>query len=339
MSAADAPPREASVFSRAPFCVACAFFLVAGYALGAFGVAPPFSRPLILRDGAPAAHAAGAGAPAAAPTAYASVSFSDWVRRGVAAAAVNFDPASLPAFLNDALPPCSTPSRAARVLILGDSISRLMIDDGCASIGGRQRVWGENFTYQVGSFAATVCETADGAIAYLNLYGSRPQGPYYFDHVNSAADPWADTELRIAHGMDQFAAAFGEPLAVILRTDMWDLHVLMGKPELSRPERDVFFGAVANDTRTALAQIRARAPRALVGTHTVPLVLWPGMAGVFTQYENAIRLAAIDEGLFLFDFNLLSAPFPPESVVRDHHHPTPEFCAAFLQIVYASVHG
>ena len=327
MSAAVAP-REASVFSRASLCVACASFLVAGYALGAVGPAPPFSRALILRDGAPAA----------APTASASVSVSDWVRRGVAAAAVNFDPASLPAFLDDALPLCSTPARAVRVLILGDSVNRLMIDDGCASIGGRQSVWGEGFTYQIGSFAATLCETADGAVAYLNLYGSRPQGPYYGGHVNSADDPWADTELRIAHGMDQFAAAFGEPLAVILRTDLWDLHVLLENPELSRPERDVFFGAAVNGTRAAIAQIRARAPRALVGTHTVPIVLWPGMAGVFTQYENAIRLVAIDEGLFLFDFNLVTAPFPPEGVVRDAHHPTPEFSAAFFRIVYASVH-
>jgi hypothetical protein len=62
------------------------------------------------------------------------------------------------------------------------------------------------------------------------------------------------------------------------------------------------------------------------------------MASVFTQYENAIRLVAIDEGLFLFDFNLVTAPFPPEGVVRDAHHPTPEFSAAFFRIVYASVH-
>lgn len=68
--------------------------------------------------------------------------------------------------------------------------------------------------------ADKLCVTADGVIAFLNIYGTAPKGPYASGHgsSSSAGDPWADTELRVQHGLDQFTEKFGAPNFVILIT-------------------------------------------------------------------------------------------------------------------------
>jgi hypothetical protein len=303
--------------------VAFAICGFASFALGVHSAGAPSTLPLFRHAAAPMLPPAG-------------VSFANWVQRGIAAAAVNFDPAVPPAFLNEPLPPCTTHSRAVRLLILGDSVSRYMIDNGCMAIGGTQYNWGEGFVYKASASPASACETDDGVVAYLNLYGSKPRGPYY-GHVNTGDDPWTDTELRIARGMELFTAQFGEPMAVILRTDLWDLHMLLDKPPLPPPERAEFLKAMAGTMRVALRQIRALAPRALLGTHTIPMITWKNFDDTFTQAQNALRLLSIEEDLFLFDFKLATDPFPPAVVNRDIHHPTPAYCATFLQILYGSV--
>jgi hypothetical protein len=299
--------------------------------------------------GAPALTAAAPASSATPAAAVTETTFASWVNCGMAAASTNFDAAILPAFLNETAPHpyCKTPSRNVSILILGDSINRYMIDDGCGLIGGTLADWGVGFTYKVGASAAKACITPTGVIAYLNTYGSKPKGPYYTNHVNSPEDPWADTELRIAHGVAQFTERFGAPLLILFRGELWDLHVWLGSDisKYTTEDRNALFATYTNDNRGSIEAIRAAAPHALLGLHSVPLIKWANfLQRLHVQYVQAMRNFANDNALIYFDFFALTLQLrvqfdgdpKSEILLRDHHHPTAAHCAAFLRIIYLS---
>ena len=260
--------------------------------------------------------------------------YKRWVEAGVLQAALDYSAVRAPAFLG-AGPPAACEKTADEVVIfiLGDSVDREMVDCSCDGASGRLESWSDTFKYQAGVTADRVCITSlNSAIGHLNIYGSAPTGPYLHGHVNTEDDPFADTELRVRHGIDQFAAKFGDPSLVLFRADLWDLHVTGEAQGLDRAE---LFERYLRNMREVFAYVRRRLPRTIVGTHTVPTIKWGRT--LFQQYQNAVRLLAReDDELVLFDFQLLTQDLPLEAYLRDTHHPKPEFLLSFFQIIHGS---
>lgn len=259
--------------------------------------------------------------------------YKRWVEEGVGLAALDYEPMNTPAFLAaDPPQPCSSSASRVNVFLLGDSINRFMIDDSCAALGGQAQNWAEHFAYRVDASPDKLCVTANGVIAFLNIYGSAPRGPYYGNHSSTPDDPYADTALRVQHGLDQFTRTFGEPTFVLFRSELWDLHVTAYRVV---EDRAALFAKFLEDSRTIFRYIRRRLPRAYIGTHTTPTIRW-GMS-LFHQYQNAVRLLAREsDDLFLLDFQLLLADLPLDVYLRDTHHPKPVYLSSFLDMIYRS---
>jgi len=122
------------------------------------------------------------------------------------------------------------------VLLLGDSIDRYMVSDGCVAheVPEASLVdWGKSaFSYKEGSKACGSCfwedepATRKVTVGNLHLYGTNPTGPYLHGHTNDATDPYTDTPLRICKGIELFAANAcpDQPIDYVFQAQLWDLH-------------------------------------------------------------------------------------------------------------------
>jgi len=310
---------------------------------------------------APAQPAAAAAQPAALPAQPAAAAapdspsraFKSWIEAGFGEAALSYAygaPAAPLAFLSAALPAaCASPRLApgARangsflVLIFGDSINRFMFEDGCAAAGGFApdgARWTANFTYRVGASQSDACELPWGVMAFLNVYGAAARGPYYEDH-GSHVEFKGDTAERVPEGLRQFAARWGrDPDAVIFRSEIWDQSLTLARVTAGLPwaNRSAVMAAFARDVRAAFAGLRARLPRAVLGTHTTPTVNRGSGGGLtyFNAYTAALRAVArgLDD-VFLADWNALTAPLDPADTQKDAMHPDGKYSGPFFAAV------
>ena len=238
------------------------------------------------------------------------------------------------------------------VLVFGDSIDRLVVEDSCHLWGSNPSSWAVNFSYKVGAPADLLCDSRHGRLAFLNIYGSAQKGPYAHGHASSADDPYADTELRVAHGLDQFLQRFGTPDVVFYRSELWDLgaHMLLDGHNssgcwppvacsnttrvFSADQLDQLFEEFIDNFLITIKYIRQRVPKSMICTHTVPDITF-GMH-LFPRYQNAVRFVADVAELCLFDWNKLLSPYSPTEYLRDFHHPNTTYTAAFGELLMST---
>lgn len=258
-------------------------------------------------------------------------------------------------------------SNPINILIFGDSINRLMVNDGCKSIQGKLSSWGEdNFTYHHGSASSIACTTTSGTIGFLNIYGMNRNGPYANNHTNCLTDPYADTNLRVLHGLDIYKQKFGSPSLILLRSDVWDMAALINQPskgymnsvliklleDLKFCNVDIIENAIITRSKTTSTErmkyiekyleeslwqfsyIKNLAPNATIATHSIPLISW-GLE-LFFQTENALRRASIEKDIVLYDFQMLFTGTPQIDYLRDIHHPKEIFTSSFFNVIVTS---
>jgi len=221
------------------------------------------------------------------------------------------------------------------LFILGDSIDRYFVEDFCRVHYGQFHDWEKrgNFSYKVGAASALTCMIGQVKIGVLNIYGTNPKGPYFRNHTNVPDDPYADTELRIPHGIQTYQELFGIPNFVIFRGDLWDMHPLSsamtnGEFDESNINKTELINHMIHTYTEDFKQIKTLLPNAYIGTHTVPQIKWG--AHLFSPIQNLLRyLSAENLGLFLFDLNLMTMDFNPNKVLRDVHHPNRVFSLYF----------
>jgi hypothetical protein len=215
--------------------------------------------------------------------------------------------------MRELLPPVS-------ILFLGDSVDRYVTIDTC---GARTPLipWSRGqFKYRtgLGPGAAMLCNTAtNDSLAYLNLYGSAPHGPYHHGFKNTAADPYADTPARVCAGLGTYQRHYGAPIAVVFNTILWDIAV-----EDVRIPLDVFRKQVTERVRDVL---RCKNDSSKLFLRTAPSRHWweqtllaaghtfvPTPAHNLSHPEQPARIAAANEfmrqlssqlGLGLLDFD------------------------------------
>ena len=271
---------------------------------------------------------------------YSSALFNNWLKKSFALLSVAYNSSTSTDVFDAAH--CGSLAKPPSVLIFGDSINRFMVDDICAQQGATVSGWATNFSYKAGASADGLCNTSLGILSFLNIYGSAAQGPYLHGHRNTPDDPFADTELRINHGIDQFVTKFGSPNFVFYRSELWDLHVTAfpngnataGEYHLSVHQRDTLFKKFFADNEATFAQIRSKLPNAFICTHTIPNIKW-GM-NLFPMYQNALRYLAENLSLCLYDFHQLLQGTEPGEYLRDGHHPSHPYSASFANIIMHS---
>lgn len=151
---------------------------------------------------------------------------------------------------------------SVNLFIFGDSVNRNMIRDFCDHHNGTIYQWGKGvFAYRVGASPSQLCRVGNITIAMLHLYGSQPTGPYHKNHHNTKDDPYADTKLRIPHGIEEYSLHYGIPNFVLYRTELWDICI---QPSI--------LSSIQHNYQVNLAQIHTLLPASWVGTHTTPAV-------------------------------------------------------------------
>ena len=173
------------------------------------------------------------------------------------------------------------------ILVLGDSVDRFMVCDFCET-NPKYKLsahWA-NITYWINP-ASFCCVSTDFIFCMANIYGSPPKGPYAFQFTNNdTIDSNVDTQLRIPVIMNDFIDKFGHPQFVLFRTDIWDLCSYTEKDFKVFAANESIQQFIA-DTQNAFKIIHKMAPKALLGTHTVPKITW-GLE-YFYAFLNAMK--------------------------------------------------
>lgn len=121
----------------------------------------------------------------------------------------------------------SKPTNSFKLLLLGDSVDRMAVDDWCIlkrSQGLRANMtmsWCEE--YAMGRkdhrWHCTSCQTNQDIVASVHLYGSSDEGPYHFHDPN---DTYQGTAIRLPLMITKFISLHGVPDRVIFHTNQWD---------------------------------------------------------------------------------------------------------------------
>ena len=293
---------------------------------------------------------------ASAAAADGCVTFKAWLEAGVANASLTYAYAQNVPFLADPLPArrclAGPPAPSTRILLLGDSINRQVLQAGCGDVGGRAPsapIWTEQFTYREGASVSHVCELplGEGSVAaFLHVYGAAANGPYYMGHGSQghstpeAVEFCGDTAERIPEALRQFTAKFGGPPTVVLfHSEVWDLMdtgLRIEKGLLARRDLGARLNAYVLDLRRVFAQLRAAlGPHALLGIHTVPLIMRD--ADLYHGFSNAMRLFARTSDVFMLDWGRLVQPLTPEETQADKVHPNGPILQVFFRVLTQSI--
>ena len=227
------------------------------------------------------------------------------------------------------------PSKKFHILLLGDSVDRYLIDDGCGAWSNSSMYdWAEGeFVYKFGSGASQTCTTLWGSMSFLHLYGAPQAGPYLNGHVNTEADPFTDTPLRIKRALALYVERFGfSPRVIVYQSCLWDVHRVKSE-EMTIRKTFQLVAAQEVDLLKNLRLLREILPsQVAVFTRTTPHSSPPRIA----EMTNALRRASKALGIGVLDWDLMmrgEAPTLCDGIFRDAGHPTPAYSRAFIVAV------
>ena len=225
------------------------------------------------------------------------------------------------------------------MLMLSDSIGRLLVDDWCHYQNSKSKEWGD-FKYKASSAASQVCVVGKITLGFVHLYGSDPIGPYVgvdnFIITNTNEDPYTDTNLRIKHAIEIFSQQFGIPNFILIRNDLWDI-IKQPIPMRNTHDHSDLMEKYLHNYKLNIAEIREILPSVHIGTHTIPTPTWGGI--LFQKYENMLRLlsASSSNSIYLLDWQLLTPNSPDNGNsfhLRDGHHPKMNRIIVFANLMF-----
>ena len=229
-----------------------------------------------------------------------------------------------------------------RILLIGDSVDRMITEDWCISIGlplkgsgGRawENRWADGVMRYGGAkgkkMAAYICgsHVTNDSIAFVHIFGSNPTGPYFQGFMNSVEDPFTDTPSRIQHAMKLYYEAYSSPDIIYYNSVQWDLQLEYSnsiyKIELETPHSSVWNESIKRfekNVNSRLNEIEQHAIRlskkwgkiANVGIRTALFNPTPSSHQspsialedrIIHAYNNILRKIATERNLTLFDLD------------------------------------
>ena len=124
--------------------------------------------------------------------------------------------------------------KVKRILLIGDSLDRLIVFDYCNFRGGHFSQWGDH-TIKYGGQRGTkmpsaICEeniksihdpniSYNNTIAFFHIFNSAAKGPYLWIDTR---DPYADSAPRIDKAVELYRHQIGEPTEILFQSELWD---------------------------------------------------------------------------------------------------------------------
>lgn len=218
--------------------------------------------------------------------------------------------------------------RPVRILLLGDSVDRYLVADGCEGLGANAPWdWSDGlFPYRHGMSGAGLCSTPDGSVtlASLHLFGAAPAGPYLHNHGGELDD----TAPRIHRGLAQFRKKVEQgPSHIVYQSNNWD--ALLHLREHNGP---ALLRAFVGNVNATLARLRELEPLAALLVRTTPSNM-----PLKAMYNEGLRAAAALQGVAVLDWGAQATPLLLQQApfYRDNGmHPSVYYSRAFaLQLV------
>ena len=225
-----------------------------------------------------------------------------------------------------------------KLLLLGDSIDRMAVDDWC-TLKQSQRVpanltnsWCEEYLIgrDVGhKWHCFSCETDEDVIASVHLYGSGDKGPYHFKDDN---DIYEATAIRLPLMIAKFISIHGLPDRVMYHTNQWDSRCGDSNPWFASKTDDLF----RIDTLKRIEQIQEILDNKIdVGLRTAA---WSVRGGdIIHSYNKIIRDISHEKNLTLYDLSddIWSTVNYDKTMewrlFRDSIHPLPPYTARIAE--------
>lgn len=223
-------------------------------------------------------------------------------------------------------------SRAVHILLLGDSVDRLMLHDVCTRLGSSIREWApETFAYKWGGTFR--CDTEWGSLTFVHFYGVHPVGPYFSGYVNTQSDPYVDTELRIPKVFERYSEVFGsDPDVVVYQSFLWDIYMwnARGSETSMPPERIKFLaGEYERQFEANVDSILSLvAPRAILLLRTTPA---PARSQLVPEYNSIVRDIGRRRVLPVLDWDTIIRGEAWKGIMRDDIHPSEKYSESFGQ--------
>ena len=198
----------------------------------------------------------------------------------------------------------SKPTHSFKLLLLGDSIDRMAVDDWC-TLKQSQRVranltnsWCEEYLIgrDVGhKWPCFSCETDEDVIASVHLYGSGDKGPYHHKDDN---DIYEATAIRLPLMIAKFISIHGLPDRVMYHTNQWDSRCGETDAWKAHKPENLFI----NDTLKRIEQIQQ------IFDYKVDLGLrsaaWSARGGnMIHTYNNIVRNISLEKNLTFYDLS------------------------------------
>lgn len=213
------------------------------------------------------------------------------------------------------------------ILLLGDSVDRMIVTDGCSQWQSNLSEWGSGlFKYKYG--AAYTCSSTWGRLSALNLFGAKQSGPYFLGFSNNEEDQYVDTPLRIRKGINQYRAEFGKfPDFIVYQSLLWDMQESRGDgPPLTDVRMSSLMQQFLQDTLTNVDLITTQRPTCSVFLRTAPLI---GGYQIAPEYNNILRRVARLRKLGLFDWDMMLRGLRSNAIFRDQQHPIVPLTSSF----------
>jgi hypothetical protein len=216
------------------------------------------------------------------------------------------------------------------ILIIGDSVDRLIVQRFCESRGTHSIDWADGI-FRTRRFDSVLCRTSHGCISHLHVYGSNATGPYFAGVNTTEHDPYAGTQARIRKGLELFTYKLGPPTIVVFQIVAWDLSRLMRDRALSDPTK---LAEYRDNMAARVREILALKPNATtLLLRTAPASNFA--KGLMHAYNAVLRNLSREMGVGLVDFDRMLWAAPAGRAVaigdlfKDNVHPHRRFLARF----------
>lgn len=128
-----------------------------------------------------------------------------------------------------------------KVLLIGDSIDRMITHQWCYSNHLKIYHWGEGTIKDGDPYVkqpSFYCRRSydNDSLAAVHIFSSKPYGPYYL--VSSKGDPYVDTSIRVVKALECYIKEYGIPNKVLFNTELWDLRPFYALPEGTMIQRN-----------------------------------------------------------------------------------------------------
>lgn len=211
---------------------------------------------------------------------------------------------------------------ALRILLIGDSIDRIMVSEWCKMNRKDMTSWGEHSILnhaknKVTRMPSGVCtiESLNVTLASLHVYGSSAAGPYLF--VDTSSDQYAGTSRRIEKALEIFYQQFGEPDAVFFSSKLWDMRPfwMYGGLNESNSKFNETNAKMQSDVLDRLAELRRIiGPNVELGIRTSPYYDSNHVGYMMTAWNNIYREISMK-----FDLSLIDIDEDVWSIVQFNH--------------------